>query len=132
MIPVIFSATMLIEGAQAIGQAAVATPTEAPMPDTWIAAFYMIAVLLIGQIGIWIREFVKFRDFKSKNGELAAIKKSAEAAAEKAMAAAATGMETNAIVKLIQTNCLATTTRISGAIEANTSRIVDLASKKRG
>ena len=130
MIPVIFSATLIIEGARQISQAATATPAEAPMPTTWVAAFYMIAVLLIGQIGIWIREVVKYRDFKNKNGELAEIKKQATSAADKATTAAAVAIETKAIVALMQTNCATTTGRMSTAIEANTSRIVDLASKK--
>jgi len=131
MIPVIFSATMLIEGARQIGQAATATPAEAQAPQTWVAAFYMIAVLLIGQIGIWIREFVKYRDFKSKNGELAEIKKQATSAADKATTAAAVAIETKAIIGLIQTNCNATTGRMARAIEANTSRIVDIATQKK-
>ena len=132
MIPVIFSATLIIEGARQISQAATATPAEAPMPTTWVAAFYMIAVLLIGQIGIWIREFVKYRDFKSKNGELAEIKKQATSAADKATTSAAVAIETKAIIALIQTNCASTTSRMATAIEANTSRIVDIATKKRG
>ena len=132
MIPVIFSATLIIEGARQISQAATATPAEAQAPQTWVAAFYMIAVLLIGQIGIWIREFVKYRDFKSKNGELAEIKKQATSAADKATTAAAVAIETKAIIALIQTNCASTTSRMSSAIEANTSRIVDLAAQKRG
>ena len=130
MIPVIFSATLIIEGARQISQAATATPAEAPMPTTWVAAFYMIAVLLIGQIGIWIREFIKYRDFKSKNGELAEIKKQATSAADKATTAAAVSIETKAIIGLMQTNCATTTGRMAKAIEANTSRIVDLATKK--
>ena len=132
MIPVIFSATLIIEGARAISQATAATPAQAPMPTTWIAAFYMIAILLIGQIGIWVREFVKYREFKSKNGDLQEIKKQATSAADKATTAAAVAIETKAIVGLMQANCATTTSRFSTAIEANTSRIVDLATKKRG
>ena len=132
MFPIIHSAGMFIDGARTIGQSVAATPAEAPMPTTWIAAFYMIAILLIGQIGIWIREVVKFREFKSKNGELAEIKKQATSAADKATTAAAVAIETKAIVGLMQANCATTTSRISTAIEANTSRIVDLAAQKRG
>ena len=132
MIPFIFSVTLIIEGARQIGQAAVATPAPDPVPTTWVAAVYMIAVLLIGQIGLWIREAVKYRDFKKKNGDLQEIKKQATSAADKATTAAAVAIETKAIVALMQTNCATTTSRISTAIEANTSRIVDLATKKRG
>jgi len=75
---------------------------------------------------------VKYRDFKSKNGELAEIKKQATSAADKATTAAAVAIETKAIIALIQTNCASTTSRMATAIEANTSRIVDIATKKRG
>lgn len=91
----------------------------------------MIAVLLIGQIGIWIREFVKSRDFRKRNGHLDQIKKSAESAADKATTAAAVAIETKAIVGLMQTNCATTTGRMAKAIEANTNRIVDIATKKK-
>jgi len=130
MIPVIFSATLIIEGARAIEQASTATQTAAPVPQTWIAAVYMIAVLLIGQAGMWIREVVKFRDFRRKNGHLDAIKKSAESAAKKATEAAETSIETKAMVTMMQANCSTTTSRLARTIEANTSRIVDIASKK--
>ena len=129
MIPVIFSATLFIEAARQIGQVATPTPATAPIPQTWIAAVYMIAVLLIGQIGLWIREILKYKDFKRKNGALDAIRKSAESAADKATEAATAAIETKAIIGLMQTNCATTTCRMARAIEANTSRIIDHISK---
>ena len=120
---------MFIEGARQISQAAAATPEAAPVPQTWIAAFYMIAVLLIGQVGIWIREIMKYKDFRKKNGHIEEIKKKATEAAKKAAEAAETSIETKAIVTMIQKNCATTTGRMARAIEANTSRIIDHISK---
>ena len=129
MIPVIFSATLIIEGIRTIEQAATSTPAAAPMPQTWVAAFYMIAVLLIGQIGIWIREILKYKDFRKRNGQLDLIRKNAVVAAEKAAEAATVAGETRAIIGMMQKNCATTTARFSSEIQATTSRLIDHISK---
>ena len=105
MIPPVIFSIMAANLAANIPQAA--EPAVAILPQSWPAAFYMIAAMVISQAALWIREISKYRDFKKKNGTIEETKKAA--------------------VEAMRSNCATTSGMLSRAVQDNAERIFDLA-----
>ena len=129
MIPPVIFSIMAANLAANIPQAM--EPTAAILPQSWPAAFYMIAAMVISQAALWIREISKYRDFKKKNGTIEETKKAAEKAWEKADIAATVSIQTKAAVEAMRSNCATTSGMLSRAVQDNAERIFDLAKESR-